>query len=105
MHNCVKVLCSPKKPRYMHYQVKTAGTNPLANLNDRPIDSQNLRPRPVSTTGPMYEELDQHHQSRNVPPQHTPHVPPSSSVPPAQFVDPNVSNNKLALLKRGGGLK
>jgi len=70
----------------MHYQLKVASTNPLANLNDRnppPSGSQQLAQhssRPIST-GPMYEELDQHQHQRHAPASH----------PPGQHMgDPNV---------------
>lgn len=67
VRNCVFVLCSPKKPRYMHYQLKGA-TNPMANLNHRPhsqqpsgvVQGQDL-PLQDAQSAPMYEELDQHH--------------------------------------------
>lgn len=75
MRNCVYVLCSPKKPRYMHYQVKAS--NPMANLNHRPRPrppqaSVNRRPDSLAQEMqcvPMYEELDQHHPVRQPPEQ------------------------------------
>lgn len=66
IRNCASALCSPKKPRYMHYHSKMP-LSPLADLSQRQPPQPQARPQeqfppPPGSRDlrcvPVYEELD-----------------------------------------------
>ena len=67
--NCLSMLCSPKKPRYMHYQMKAVYSlsnnlnyrrpSPQRQPSSPPVqDPQSPRREDSRGGGPLYEELD-----------------------------------------------
>ena len=67
--NCASVLCAPKKPRYMHYQIKPyqpvrepRRQGGSAQSSQGEVSPHRVAPAPLNDLRcmPVYEELDNH---------------------------------------------